>query len=99
MLRALRQSSWDWQDGNWGVVNDNVMGGESKGTARWRGDILEFDGTISLENNGGFSRVRNNFDRYENMSDYDQMVIRVKGDGRKYEFQLFDDDWFSTYYT
>jgi len=42
--------------GNWMVVNDGVMGGLSKGTltAGENGNAV-FKGTISLENNGGFS--------------------------------------------
>jgi len=40
----------------WNVVDDGVMGGLSQGKREIGGDgILRFFGTLSLENNGGFS--------------------------------------------
>ena len=47
-------------EGRWMVVNDGVMGGVSRSTIR-RGDDVGtavFEGTLSLENNGGFASVR-----------------------------------------
>jgi len=48
---------------NWSVVNDGVMGGLSKGnfSVNDKGDGF-FTGHVSLENNGGFSSVRYNFE-------------------------------------
>ncbi|MHC4835566.1 MAG: CIA30 family protein, partial [Planctomycetota bacterium] len=40
----------------WLSVNDNVMGGISEGQFRITDDkTLEFSGSLSLENNGGFA--------------------------------------------
>ena len=43
--------------GQWSIVNDDVMGGVSQGSAQAVDDVLLFKGDISLENNGGFSSV------------------------------------------
>ena len=44
---------------SWRVVDDGVMGGLSKGNfGVSSGGILTFRGTLSLENNGGFSSIR-----------------------------------------
>mmetsp|Transcript_17426 Transcript_17426/g.48130 ORF Transcript_17426/g.48130 Transcript_17426/m.48130 type:complete len:354 (+) Transcript_17426:239-1300(+) len=48
------------------VINDNVMGGVSKG--RWDSSSRTFRGTTSLANNGGFSSLRWRFDRIQNWS-------------------------------
>ena len=41
------------------TVNDGVMGGRSAGRFKITGDKkMEFSGTLSLENNGGFASVR-----------------------------------------
>ena len=46
---------------NWAVVNDGVMGGESQGKfyIDTEGNGI-FEGTISLENNGGFASIQLN---------------------------------------
>jgi monofunctional biosynthetic peptidoglycan transglycosylase len=74
----------------WNAVNDGVMGGLSQGGAEIVGGLLHFSGTLSLENNGGFSSVRtygSNFD----LSRAKGMVLRVKGDGRTYQLRLSTD--------
>ena len=42
----------------WRSINDGVMGGLSSGGMRLEDGIAVFSGTLSLENNGGFSSVR-----------------------------------------
>ena len=43
----------------WQTTNDGVMGGRSDGRFRINEDRnMEFFGTLSLENNGGFASVR-----------------------------------------
>ena len=42
----------------WRSINDGVMGGVSAGGMRESREGLKFTGTLSLENNGGFSSVR-----------------------------------------
>lgn len=47
----------------WQTVNDGVMGGVSQGKFKIIDKkTLEFFGTLSLENNGGFASVRTNSD-------------------------------------
>jgi len=73
---------------NWNVVNDGVMGGLSRGKIEINkdGNAL-FSGTISLENNGGFSSVRYRFNTKE-VKRYTKVLIRLKGDGKKYQFRI-----------
>ena len=47
---------------NWRIVDDVVMGGKSDGNFYINKDgHATFSGTVSLENNGGFSSVRHWF--------------------------------------
>lgn len=73
----------------WFAVNDGVMGGLSKGGPETKDGSLHFTGTLSLENNGGFSSVRTG-GKYD-FSGKKAMVMRVKGDGRKYQLRLATD--------
>lgn len=76
----------------WAIVNDDVMGGRS--TSRMevtpQGTGL-FTGVVSLENNGGFASTRANLGTLD-LSDFQGVRIRVKGDGRRYQFRLRTDD-------
>ena len=74
---------------SWRSVNDGVMGGRSSGNSRINKDKnLEFSGILSLENNGGFSSIRTTGNSL-GMSKSDTIVLRVKGDGRKYNLNLY----------
>ena len=80
------------QADEWVSVNDNVMGGISKGEVLLGyDDKLIFSGSISLENNGGFASILN-LSRDFDMSGYEGLRIRVKGDGRIYQFRLSTDN-------
>jgi len=72
----------------WTVVNDGVMGGLSKGTIKINenGHAL-FSGNVLLENNGGFSSIRHRFAKKE-LSPFQKIVLRVKGDGKTYQFRV-----------
>jgi hypothetical protein len=71
----------------WQAVNDGVMGGVSDGRFRiTEGQTLEFYGTLSLENNGGFASVRSR-PRTLGLQTGDSLVVRVRGDGREYQFR------------
>ena len=73
---------------NWQVVNDDVMGGRSSGSFSLDEDGHGvFQGQISLENNGGFSSVRYRFGEM-NTKEYSKVVLRIKGDGKKYQFRI-----------
>ena len=71
---------------NWAVVDDGVMGGRSNGHFKLSSDgYAVFHGNVSLENNGGFSSVRYQFSQ-RNISGHTKMIIRLKGDGKRYQF-------------
>ena len=75
----------------WKVVDDVVMGGKSNGSFKINKDGNgEFSGLVSLENNGGFSSLRYDFKSKETEG-YKFIVLKVKGDGKKYQFRLKDD--------
>ena len=73
----------------WQAVNDGVMGGVSDGRFRITPDkTMEFFGTLSLENNGGFTSVRTKPADVD-IKAGDAIVVRVKGDGREYVLNLY----------
>ena len=72
----------------WSIVDDRVMGGRSQGylALNNEGHAL-FSGDVSLENNGGFSSLRYQFDT-QNVRGYSTASIRLKGDGKRYQFRV-----------
>ena len=52
------------------------------------GDKMQFSGTLSLANNGGFASVRSK-KKALGLKAGDSIKLRVKGDGRKYTFNLY----------
>jgi NADH dehydrogenase [ubiquinone] 1 alpha subcomplex assembly factor 1 len=72
---------------NWAIVDDVVMGGRSQGSFQLdeEGNAV-FSGRVSLENNGGFSSVRYRF-RPKEVDAYSKFILRVKGDGNRYQFR------------
>jgi NADH dehydrogenase [ubiquinone] 1 alpha subcomplex assembly factor 1 len=73
----------------WQAVNDGVMGGVSDGRFRITADqTLEFFGTLSLENNGGFASVRTK-PMELGLEAGDTLIVRVKGDGREYVLNIY----------
>ena len=75
----------------WRIVDDGVMGGLSKGQHEIRKDgTLRFFGTLSLENNGGFSSLRSQTIKLD-LSAASGIVLRVKGDGRTYQLRFSTD--------
>ncbi len=73
----------------WQNVNDNVMGGVSEGKFKITDKkTLEFFGTLSLANNGGFASVRTKAKKL-GIEKGDTLIARVRGDGREYEMNLY----------
>lgn len=73
---------------NWLILDDVVMGGKSYGNFYVnKNGHGEFYGDVSLENNGGFSSVRYRFNK-EKIKAFSKFVIRVKGDGKAYQFRV-----------
>jgi NADH dehydrogenase [ubiquinone] 1 alpha subcomplex assembly factor 1 len=73
----------------WQTVNDGVMGGVSEGKFKiTRKKSLEFFGTLSLENNGGFASVRTKAKKLD-LEKGDTVVAKIRGDGREYMLNLY----------
>lgn len=91
MNLILFDFSTDTRAHSWRVVDDGVMGGLSQGSFSIdkQGHGV-FSGEVSLENNGGFSSIRHRF-KTKNIEGYSKVNIRLKGDGKKYQFRLKSD--------
>ena len=73
----------------WGALDDVVMGGVSESNIRLTSDGALFTGNVSTANSGGFASVRTkNFSPSLNLSNYQGIDLRVKGDGKRYKFFL-----------
>ncbi|MGQ1909661.1 CIA30 family protein [Marinifilum sp. RC60d5] len=82
---------------NWFIVNDDVMGGKSdSGIYINQNNCAVFQGTVSIENNGGFAMVKNVFQPL-NINQYSTIVLKVKGDSKKYQLRLKSEN--SQYYS
>lgn len=72
----------------WQTINDGVMGGVSEGKFKITDKkTLEFYGTLSLENNGGFASVRTKAKKL-GLEKGDALLVRLRGDGREYSMNL-----------
>jgi len=82
-------ASSDWSV--WEIENDVVMGGRSTSDlSRSKEGNAVFTGFVSLENNGGFASMQYHF-QSKDISGYQKAVIRVKGDGKEYQFRIKAD--------
>lgn len=85
-VRMLTDFTPDTFDMGWYVLNDNVMGGRSKGGFESGHGELVFSGSTNT-NGGGFSSIRTK--RMElDLSSHDGIRLRVFGDGRRYTWRL-----------
>ena len=81
---AVADATKEWQ-----TVNDGVMGGVSEGKFKITDKkTLEFFGTLSLKNNGGFASVRTKGKKL-GLEKGDTLVAKVRGDGREYTLNLY----------
>ncbi|XP_016444120.1 protein HIGH CHLOROPHYLL FLUORESCENCE PHENOTYPE 173, chloroplastic isoform X2 [Nicotiana tabacum] len=92
----------------WGALDDVVMGGVSQSTFQIDltggengGPTGLFKGVVTTANNGGFASIRTkNFSEPENLSAYDGLELRLKGDGRRYKLIVrISRDWDAVGYT
>ena len=75
---------------NWQVIDDVVMGGRSDGHFQINdAGHGEYTGNVSLENNGGFSSLRYDFESIATKS-YSKFILKIKGDGKSYQFRVKD---------
>jgi len=73
---------------NWQVINDGVMGGRSQSDIHLTEDgHAQFSGHVSLANNGGFASVRLLTD-VQLQEDSKFIELKIKGDGKTYQFRL-----------
>ena len=79
----------------WRVVNDSVMGGVSDSSFRAKGNTGVFTGNVSLANNGGFASVRSPVKMWLAPA-AQALILRVKGDGKRYKMALRTQDDFSS---
>ena len=77
----------------WRAINDDVMGGVSRGHLHMEHGIGVFSGETSLENNGGFASVRREPEAFD-LSETAGLLLRVRGDGRRYQLRLRTDRLF-----
>ncbi|KAL5772167.1 hypothetical protein ACOSQ2_012091 [Xanthoceras sorbifolium] len=92
----------------WGALDDVVMGGVSESTFQIdrtggeNGGLTGlFKGVVSTANNGGFTSIRTrNFSEPEDLSAYDGLELRLKGDGRRYKLIVrTSGEWDTVGYT
>lgn len=93
MAEVTSQSLFDFTGTDaakeWQAVNDGVMGGASEGNFKITDKkTLEFFGTLSLENNGGFASVRTKAKKL-GFEKGDTVVAKIRGDGREYTLNLY----------
>lgn len=76
----------------WSTSSDAVMGGisSSKAAVEVSGTLV-FSGVVRLENNGGFATITGPAASRggDDLSDFDSIALRVKGDGNIYQFWLY----------
>lgn len=92
----------------WGALDDVVMGGVSQSTFQIDltggengGPTGLFKGVVTTANNGGFASIRTkNLSEPEDLSAYDGLELRLKGDGRRYKLIVRTSrDWDTVGYT
>ncbi len=97
MNQSIFNFSKDSDISYWRVVDDVVMGGRSQGIFKLNenGNGL-FYGEVSLKNNGGFSSLRYRFNKLD-VTKYNKIVLKIKGDGNNYQFRV--KDRYQNYYS
>lgn len=84
ILINFNASTTPWQN-----IDDVVMGGISSSQMKIHKDKATFKGELSLENNGGFASIRST-NLTQQLEGFDGLLLRVKGDGKAYQFRLRD---------
>ena len=92
LFNFSKQSTFEWF-----LVNDDVMGGISRAEVeRTNQSTMSFSGRLSLKNNGGFSSVRVSIPRSD-LTYYDGLVFKIRGDGRLYSVLVTTQDHRTTW--
>jgi len=91
---------FDFTDPNaanaWHAIDDRVMGGISRSTLRHdpAGHAV-FQGTVSLEQNGGFASVRSSPGE-RGLAGAGNCLIELRGDNKEFKLSLLTDDGFDS---
>lgn len=86
--RTLFDFSTTAKEDDWKSTDDVVMGGISSSALEIQPDgIGVFGGDLSLEHGGGFASVHAELGQV-NLSAYDGLEMRIRGDGRRYRARL-----------
>ncbi len=96
----MRTTLFDFTDPSaanaWHAIDDRVMGGISRSTLRHdpAGQAV-FEGTVSLERNGGFASVRSSPGE-RGLSGAGTCMIELRGDNKQFKLSLLTDDGFDS---
>jgi NADH dehydrogenase [ubiquinone] 1 alpha subcomplex assembly factor 1 len=96
----MRTTLFDFTDPNaasaWHAIDDRVMGGISRSTLRHdpAGHAV-FEGTVSLERNGGFASVRSSPGERGQIG-ATACLIELRGDNKQFKLSLLTDDGFDS---
>jgi NADH dehydrogenase [ubiquinone] 1 alpha subcomplex assembly factor 1 len=71
----------------WPSIDDVVMGGVSSSEMVSEDGFASFRGEVSFDNNGGFASVRSR-PQVRDLSSFDGLALRVRGDGKTYGFRI-----------
>ncbi len=94
MLRTLCRFDSPDAVAGWSAIDDRVMGGVSRSRLRFDvGGWAVFEGCVSLDRHGGFASVRCHSCAFD-LPDIAGFSMEVKGDGKRYKFNLRTDDTF-----
>jgi hypothetical protein len=93
MIQSSETANTDNLGLNWTLINDSVMGGLSTSQITRIEDnkYIRFSGFISLSKNAGFA-IANTAVTPNYFSDCNRLSIKVRGDGRNYQFRLRRDN-------
>ena len=80
----------------WHAIDDRVMGGISQSTLRQdpAGHAV-FEGTVSMERNGGFASVRSSPGE-RGLAGAKACLIELRGDNKQFKLSLLTDDGFDS---
>ena len=80
----------------WHAIDDRVMGGISRSTLRHEpAGHAVFEGTVSMERNGGFASVRSSPGE-RGLSGAGTCLIELRGDNKEFKLSLLTDDRFDS---
>jgi len=87
--RSGNSGSSSLENGEWRIINDTVMGGQSTSQFEHHSDHARFSGTVSLDG-GGFASVRFPVDDHD-VTEATSFVLLIKGDGSTINFTAYTE--------